>query len=329
MGRRRWRWPPPIPTRVRKLALFGTYARGSGIAPPDSRDAFVAFTRSSWGLASRTMTDLFDPGASAEQIKAVAEDQLACASAGMAADLLALTYDMDVSDAAPRVQAPTLVMHRLSDRAIRYRLGEELATLIPGATLRTLEGEEHLPWSGDRAAAVAEIELFLTGRRTVAVTRKLATVMFSDIVGSTEQASASGDERWRRVLDVHDHELRRQLEHFGGRAVKYLGDGALALFDLPTAAIRCAAALRQHLATEGLSLRVGIHTGEIEERDRDVAGIAVHIAARIEGVAEPGDIVVSNTTKELASGSDLAFTDLGEHTLRGIPQAWRLFRFEE
>jgi len=317
------------PERVRQLVVFGGYADGAQIGTLEARTAFVAFIRSNWGLGSKTMSDLFDPGASAEDARRSAEDQRQCASAEMAAELLQLTYDMNVTDVAGHVVCPSLVLHRRRDRAIKAVLGEQLAALIPHARLELLEGDEHLPWAGDSLDARERIESFLTGWSPApSSTRRLATLLFTDMVDSTVAAGERGDRRWRRVLDSHQAELDRLLSDHDGRLVKDTGDGALAEFSLPSAAIRCADAIRRAMLRHGIEMRAGVHTGEIEERDRDVAGLGVHVAARIEQLATPGDILVSSTAKELASGAGFLFTDLGEHQLKGVQDRWRVYRYD-
>ena len=173
---------------------------------------------------------------------------------------------------------------------------------------------------------VGEIEEFLTGaRHQPAGDRYLATVLFADIVGSTAQAVALGDQRWRERLDLHDRAVERQLVRFGGRLIKTIGDGTLAAFDGPARAIHCGMAIRDALRQLGLEVRVGVHTGEVERRGDDVAGIAVHLAQRVQGLAQPGQILVSRTVVDLVVGSGIEFADQGEHELRGVPGMWRLF----
>jgi class 3 adenylate cyclase len=179
---------------------------------------------------------------------------------------------------------------------------------------------------GDSDADVDEIEEFLTGTRHAAETdRLLATVLFTDIVGSTERAAGLGDRRWRQVLDSHDRAVRRQLDRFRGREVHTAGDGFLATFDGPGRAIQCACAIRDAVGALGVGVRVGLHTGEIEVRGDDVAGMAVHIGARVSSVADAGEVLVSSTVKDLVVGSAIEFADRGEHELKGVPGSWRLY----
>jgi class 3 adenylate cyclase len=189
-----------------------------------------------------------------------------------------------------------------------------------------LDGEDHLWWVGDSDAIVDEVEEFLTGvRHGAEPDRVLATVLFSDIVASTERAAALGDQQWREVLDRHSTEVARQVDRFQGRLVKWLGDGVLAVFDGPARAIRCARALVEEAPRLGFEIRVGLHAGECEVRDDDVGGLAVHIGARVMAHAGPGEVVVSSTVKDLVVGSGIAFADLGIHQLKGVPGDWRLF----
>jgi class 3 adenylate cyclase len=191
-----------------------------------------------------------------------------------------------------------------------------------------IDTADHVPWASD-ADFVGEIEEFLTGTRQMAPSdRLLATVLFSDIVGSTEEASMIGDRAWRERLEQHDRAIDRQLARFGGNLVKRTGDGILATFDRPARAVQCAVVIRDAVRQLGLEVRVGLHAGEIERRHDDVAGIAVHLAQRIQGMAQPGEILVSRTVVDLVVGSDLQFEDRGEHDIRGIPGPWRLFAIE-
>jgi class 3 adenylate cyclase len=226
----------------------------------------------------------------------------------------------------PTIHVPTLVLHRRGDRVVNRRAGEELASQIPGARYVELEGIDHSPWAGDSESVLGEIEEFLTGTRsTPEADRVLATVMFTDIVGSTERAAELGDSRWRELLASHQEVVRRELTRFRGREVKTLGDGCLATFDGPARAIRCGRAISEAAGTLGLEVRTGLHSGEVELMDEDVGGIAVHIAARVGALAGPGEVLVSSTVKDLVAGSDIRFEDRGATRLKGISDDWRLF----
>jgi class 3 adenylate cyclase len=201
-----------------------------------------------------------------------------------------------------------------------------MAEQIPGARYVELPGDDHLPWIGDYQAVIEEVREFLTGVRVAEEPdRVLSTVMFTDVVGSTEQATSLGDRRWRDVLDAHDGAVREQLTKYRGREVKTMGDGFLATFDGPARAIRCGCAIRDAARDLGLAVRVGVHSGEIELRGDDIAGVAVVIAQRVSAQAQPHEVLVSSTVKDLVAGSGLAFADRGEHVLKGVPDEWRLF----
>ena len=204
--------------------------------------------------------------------------------------------------------------------------GRWIAAQIPGAKYVELPGDEHLIWAGDVDAVVDEVEEFLTGTRPLHdADRVLATVLFTDIVGSTERAAELGDRRWRELLDEHNASVRRQLERFRGREVDTAGDGFLATFDGPARAIRAACAIRDSVRGLGLDIRAGLHTGECELMGDKVGGIAVHTGARVADAAGPGEVFVSSTVRDLVSGSGIAFEDRGVHELKGVPGEWRLY----
>jgi class 3 adenylate cyclase len=244
----------------------------------------------------------------------------------MVQQIFEMFLDIDVRAVLPTIHVPTLVLHRRGDRVVNRRAGEELAAQVPGARYVELPGIDHLPWAGDAEAALGEIEEFLTGARSVAEPdRVLATVMFTDIVGSTERAAELGDARWRELLAAHQEAVRRELERFRGREVKTLGDGHLATFDGPARAIRCGRAIAETAGSSGLEVRIGLHSGEVEVMEEDVGGIAVHIAARVGALAAPGEVLVTSTVKDLVAGSGIEFADRGAKELKGIPDEWRLF----
>jgi class 3 adenylate cyclase len=229
--------------------------------------------------------------------------------------------DLDVRSALPLIDAPTLVLHSRDNPFVPVALGRYLAENIKGAAFIELP-----------TASIAGLDLsaklseFLTGQvLEVEIDRILTTVLFTDIVASTERAAELGDDRWRSVLDAHDRGARRELQRFGGREINTTGDGFVANFDGPARAVRCAKAIREEVKGLGLDLRLGIHTGECEVRSDELAGLAVHIAARIAAMAEPGEVFVSGTVRDLVVGSGIEFDDRGEHDLKGVPGSWKLF----
>jgi class 3 adenylate cyclase len=251
------------------------------------------------------------------------------ASPAIARAMDELTMGADIRSVLPLISTPTLVLHRANNALVPVSHGRYLAEQIPGAELTELPGADHLAFVGDIDAFLGDVEEFLTGTRgAYNADRVLATILFSDIVDSTKLAAGSGDRRWRDLLDDHDRMAGRQLQRFGGRQVKATGDGILATFDGPAQAIRCGLALCDGARQLGVDVRVGVHTGEIERRGDDVAGIGVHIASRVQGCAQPGEVWVSRTVTDLVTGSGIAFGDRGDHSLRGVPGSWQLFTVE-
>jgi class 3 adenylate cyclase len=233
---------------------------------------------------------------------------------------------MDVRPILPTIAVPTLVSHAREDQAVAVQGGRYLAAHIPGARYLEVDGVDHMPWFTEPDKILTGIEEFLTGSRAAPSQshRALRTVLFTDMVASTQHAAATGDERWRAVLQRFGEITAELTKQFGGAVVKSTGDGHLATFDGPTQAIRCAEALRTDAETLGIEIRAGIHTGECELLDNDIAGIAVHIAARILGQAGAGDILVSRTVRDLVVGSGTGFEDRGSVELRGVPGTWQL-----
>jgi pimeloyl-ACP methyl ester carboxylesterase len=247
------------------------------------------------------------------------------ASPGMARATLEAVFRMDVRSILPTITVPTLVIHSRGD-VIPVQGGRYLADHIPGARMLEVDGTDHVPWMADPDGVLTEVEEFLTGSHAAPPQshRALRTVLFTDIVASTQHASATGDDRWRAVLHRLGEITTAFTERFGGTVVKSTGDGHLATFDGPTQAIRCAEALRSDAETLGIEIRAGIHIGECELLDADIGGIAVHIAARILGHAEAGEILVSSTVRDLVVGSGTGFEDRGSVELRGVPGSWQL-----
>jgi class 3 adenylate cyclase len=248
------------------------------------------------------------------------------ASPGAAAALLRMNSFIDVRDVLPTIRVPTLVLHRTGDHDVDVAEGRYLASKIPGAAFVELPGDHHWISAGDPDEIADEIEEFLTGTRPVPeLDRVLATVLFTDIVGSTERAVELGDRRWRDLLGTHDAAVRRALHRFRGREVDTAGDGFLATFDGPARAVRCAMSVGEAVRGLGVQIRAGVHTGECELDGSKVRGIAVHTGARIASLAGPGEVLVSQTVRDLVSGSGLAFQDRGTHELKGVPGEWRIY----
>ncbi len=235
-------------------------------------------------------------------------------------------FDSDVSQALRAVQAPTLAISRRGDRHVPYEHGRHVASLIPGAKFIELPGDDHIPYAGNDVELLDEVEAFLTGvRPKPLLDRVLATVLFTDIVGSTERLAQLGDRRWRVVLDEHHNVVRRNLERFNGDEVNTTGDGVLASFDGPARALHCACAIRDEVQTLGIDIRAGLHTGEVERHGEDLAGIAVHIGSRVAAAASAREVLVSRTVKDLVAGSGIMFEDRGERELKGVPGTWQLY----
>ncbi len=321
------------PQRVRALVLYATFARAAeasdyaeGVAIRKVLDEIRHALETAWGQG--TTLDLMVPAAKddARARKFMGRYERMCVSPRAGSAHLRWLAEIDVRPVARTLQVPTLVVHRAGDRLIPVQAGRALAREIPMARYVELPGDAHPPWIGDTAALVDEIQQFLTGLRSaVDVERVLATVLFTDIVGSTERAVALGDRAWRDLLGRHHAIVRHEIEHYRGREVDTAGDGFLATFDGPARAIRCAKSIRDAVQSLGIETRIGLHTGECERVDDKIAGIAVHTGARVMAEAEPGEILVSSTVKDLVAGSGLAFREHGTHVLKGIPGEWRLF----
>jgi class 3 adenylate cyclase len=316
------------PERTLALILYGTFARllsEPGYVGHDSLAPMVDVITGEWGTGASL--ELFaKKWASSERARSqMARVERAALTPRSARAMLEAIGAADVRPILPTISVPTLVVSRTDDHTTPPFFGRYLAEHIPGARYFEQPGE-HLPSSGDVDVLADTIEAFLTGRRGDAVVdRVLATVMFSDVVGSTETASALGDRRWRSLLDDHDALVRQCVGSHRGRLVKSTGDGALATFDGPARAIVCGRAIRDGVRGLGMNVRVGLHTGEIELRGDDVGGIAVHIGARVAGLADPGEVLVSRTVKDLVAGSGLIFIDRGMQSLKGVPDEWQLY----
>ena len=320
------------PERTGALILYATFARTTNAPDYDftygkaERDAKMDLAVEHWGeglVASGVAPSLADDPAFLEW--AARLERLAASPAAIR-KIFDLIGEFDVREVLPSIRVPTLVMHRRDDSFIFPEHSRYIAARIPGARHVELEGSDNLFSIGDVDAVVGEIEEFLTGtRHEREPDRMLATVMFTDIVGSTEQAAGMGDRDWRDLLQRHDALVRRSLGRHRGTEVKRTGDGFLATFDGPARAIRCATSIADQMRALGIQVRAGLHTGELEVMRGDVGGLAVHIGARVMGHADAGEVLVSSTVKDLVVGSGIDFEDRGACELRGVPGEWRLF----
>jgi class 3 adenylate cyclase len=319
------------PERTRALVVYGTYAKRRDPdddypwAPTsDEREREARELEETWGedVDLSTMWPSADPAGAAWFQR---RGRAALSPAG-ARDLILMNSKVDVRELLPTVQCPTLVLHRTADRDSTVDEGRYIAGRIPGARFVELGEGDHVPWF-DPDEILDEVEEFLTGvRAQVATDRVLATILFTDLVGSTERARALGDASWTALLDAHHVAVRRELGRFSGEEIDTAGDGFLALFDGPARAIRCGLAIRGALRELGLEVRAGIHTGEVERpRGDKPRGIAVHVGARIMSLAQAGEVLVSSTTRDLVAGSGLEFDDRGDHELKGIEGPRRVF----
>jgi class 3 adenylate cyclase len=319
------------PGRVTSLALYGTWARivhaedyPCGI-PYEVMASFADVVARDWG--GPVAADLFAPSVAEDpEFRASWARFLRNGSSPQGAQALLRMYlEADVREVLPAISVPTLVLHRTGDMLTPISAARYMADRIPGARLVELPGADHLPVV-DPHQILDEVEEFLTGQRHEREPdRVLATVMFTDIVGSTERAAALGDRRWREVVARHDTLVRRELQRHRGRPVKTLGDGILATFDGPARGIRCAQSIGEGVRDLGIEIRAGLHTGELDLVGDDVAGMAVNIGARVAALAGPGEVLVSSTVKDLVVGSGIAFGERGEHRLKGVPGEWRLY----
>jgi class 3 adenylate cyclase len=248
------------------------------------------------------------------------------ASPGAAGALIRMNTQIDIRAVLPTISVPTLVIHRTGDRDSSVEEGRWIAERIPGARFVELPGEDHIPWVGDQDRLLDVVEEFLTGSvPDRQVDRVLATILFIDIVGSTQRAAAMGDQAWTMLLDEFFGAVRRQLSEYRGREIDTAGDGLLAIFDGPARAVRCAFAIRAAVRELDLDIRAGVHTGEIELGGADIRGIAVHIGARVAALASGGEVWTSSTVRDLVAGSGLVFDDRGVHELKGVPESWQLY----
>jgi class 3 adenylate cyclase len=320
------------PANVDKLVLFGTFARTLvaddfpiGFSPSNF-DRMLGRMRAEWG--GPVLVELFGPSLGDDEAFLTwwARFLRSGSSPSGAVELMALYKEIDVRHALPAIEAPSLVLQKSGDKLLPVRFAEHLAEQIPGGRYFELPGQDHLFFTEDQDALLDEVEDFLTGALVSREPeRRLATVLFTDIVGSTDRAAALGDRRWRDLADAHDEIVRRALARHRGREIKTMGDGFFASFDGPARAIRCAQEAVREADRIGIQVRAGVHTGECDVVGDDLAGLAVNIGARVGALAEAGEVLVSQTVKDLVVGSGIKFEDRGTHTLKGVPGEWRLY----
>jgi class 3 adenylate cyclase len=323
------------PARTAALITAGSYARR--IWAPDypwaptleQHQQFMERCRRDWG-GPVGLDERWPSAARDERVRQWWARLLRMgASPGAAVALLQMNAEMDVRHVLPVIRVPALILHSVGEQALDVRGSRYMAERIAGARLVELPGIDHIPWGEDADALLDEIEEFLTGvRHGPEPDRVLATVLFTDIVASTEKAAALGDRRWRDLLEGHHRLVREELGRFRGREIDTAGDGFLATFDGPARGVRCARAVSDRVRALGIEVRAGLHTGEVEVVDDRVSGLAVHIGARVAGAAGPGEVLVSGTVKDLVAGSGLRFQDRGLQSLKGVPGEWHLFALE-
>jgi class 3 adenylate cyclase len=323
------------PERTSALILYGSYAKRSW-APDyplgwndEQWQRFLENIERNWGTPQGISIDMWAPSLARDPNAAerLAAYFRTAASPGAAAAIMKMNSEIDVRHVLPTIRAPTLILHRVGDRVLEIEHARRLAQAIQGAKLIELPGTDHTFWVSDGGLMLDHVEQFLTGKHHAQDReRVLATVLFADIVGSTERAVAIGDRSWRELLAAFRAKVRDTLRNFNGREINTAGDGFLAAFDGPARAIRCAGAIREGARSLGLEVRCGLHTGECELVGEDLAGIAVHIGARVTALAAPGEVLVSQTVRDLVAGSGLTFAERGVHTLKGVPSEWRLFQ---
>ena len=310
------------PERVSKLVLFGGYAVSDFTQETASQRVKL------WGTGSMIKALSPQLASNPDAVRRMAKFERLSASPGAIKAYMSMIGTIDVRSILPAVRVPTLVLHRRNDALIRVEKGRDLATQIPEAKYIEYNDGDHAFWSGDVETLLGDIEEFITGNRESSsneLERVLATVLFTDIVGSTQSAAAMGDLTWRRLLDSHDQIAKETIEKHRGNLVKTTGDGVLATFDGPGRAVRCALAFGIAAQQVGLHLRAGLHTGEIEMRGQDIGGIAVHAAARVMSKCVSDEVLVSRVVTDLVAGAGLKFSGRGSHELKGLPGQWDLF----
>lgn len=320
------------PERTSELIVYGAATKGSldpelsWVPYPQPLDRVAEAV--AWGWGEGVTLPLFAPSVAKDERFAEwwARFERLGASPGTMRAVLQMAAETDVSGILPTIRVPTLVLHRAGDLVADVEGGRHLAAAIPGARYVELPGEDHAVFVGNQDLILDEIQEFTTGvRKSPEFDRVLATVLFADIVASTERAAELGDRRWGDLLEGHRALVRRELDRWRGREIQWVGDGFLAAFDGPARAVRCASAIAKAAGDHGVDLRAGLHTGECELIGQDLGGIALHIGARVAEAAGPGEVFVSGTVKDLVAGSGIQFEDRGRRELRGVPGEWRLF----
>ena len=321
------------PERTTSLVVVNGYARMVRTSDypwgrtPEEIAEYIERVQERWG--SGATDEFLAPSIAADGSlhRAFARYERQWASPGGYAGLTSLREGNDVRNVLPAIRVPSLVIHRAgAHRFVPPEGGRYIASQIPGARYVEVPGVDTYLWGGDIEPIIGEVQEFITGRRAPAQTdRVLATVLFTDIVASTERAAELGDAAWKELLAAHDEVVREELERFRGREIDTAGDGFLATFDGPARAIRCAEAIRAGVKELDLEIRAGLHTGEVELAEERIRGIAVHIGARVVSLAGPSEVLVSSTVKDLVAGSGIEFEDRGPHALKGVPGEWRLF----
>lgn len=320
------------PERVSQVVLFGGLARIADLMPanlaPEVAQERLAAVVKGWGngqfLSRVFASDIGNP----EAVARIAKFEKLGSSPGALKSYILSNRRIDINPILSSVRVPCLILHRATDAQVPVILGRKLAEGIPGAKYIEYASGDHAFWTGDIEAVAGDIEEFVTGHRAAAdadFERILATVLFTDIVGSTNRAAQMGDQRWRDLLDNHDDVTNRLISKHRGTLVKSTGDGILATFDGPGRAVRCALALSEETKSIGLPVRAGLHCGEVEVRGSDIGGIAVHAAARVMSQSGSSEVLVSRVVTDLVAGTDLKFSERGSYELKGLPGKWDLF----
>jgi class 3 adenylate cyclase/pimeloyl-ACP methyl ester carboxylesterase len=320
------------PKRTEALIMYGSYAKGIGTedypwAPMQVQaDMGAEMIEEEWGTG--VLLDLYAPSMADDPDFARwwAQYQRQSASPGMARATAELAAEVDIRDVLPAIAVPTLVLHRSGDMLWPVEGARYVSEQIPGAEFVELDGIDHFPFVGDSEAVFSEVERFLTGSRPMPEPeRALLTVLFTDIVDSTQTGAEMGDRLWSNLLDGHDEVVREKIASYRGKEIGTMGDGFLATFDGPARGIACATEITRAVRPLGIEVRAGLHTGECEIRGDDIGGITVNIGARISALAGPGEVLVSGTVKDLVVGSEIEFEPRGKHPLKGVPGEWDVF----